>query len=80
MKTKLVYSAALLLLTFASATATSRAPEPKTKLQVIYREDPQQGQWNVYIFGTVCEEGKLTLHQPAEPRVEPLRIECVEPR
>lgn len=80
MKSKFIYLGAIAFLAFASVIKTGNSAGPRSKVQVVYREDQVQGEWNIYIFGTICEEGKLTLHEPTQPRVEPLRIQCVEPR
>ena len=75
---KLTILAALLALAFVASDATPR--HSQKAVQVIYREDEDQGVWNIYIVGAVCEEGKLTLVEPAEPRFDPIRVQCVMPR
>jgi len=81
MKARTLYLVALVVLVAAASTSTSPAASRRgDRIQVLYREDVLQDVWNVYVFGAICEEGKLKLYEPANPRVEPLRIECTHPR
>ena len=76
MKAKMVYLGSILLLVFASASATSK----KDNIQLVYREQAN-GQWQVSVYGTVCEDMmKMRLVEAAEPVIQPFVVECYHPK
>ena len=78
---KTIYLAVILLLIILSGLQDTRGVTiVKDKIQLVYREDVDEGVWNLYVFGTTCGNGRLILHVPTDPHIEPLRIECVIPR
>ena len=73
---RLVYLSAALLLTFASADATSRTP--KSQINLEYRGQPN-GDYRLFIFASdralVCEEKDIQIVQQGDA-INPLVIEC----
>lgn len=70
---KTIYIVAALLLSFASADATSR--KSGDKIQVVYREQGT-GEWQMFVFGASCPDHKnMQVIYPKDP-TQPIEIEC----
>jgi hypothetical protein len=72
---KLIYTAAILLLTFAASDATTRT---QSKIEIVYQ--PQaNGDYRLFLFGSdrklVCEEKPLKIVQDGDA-INPIVIEC----
>lgn len=75
MKAKMVYILFLVFLVLTSASAR----EEKAKIQLVYREQAD-GQWQVSVFGTVCEDMmKMRLVEPEQPVIQPFVVQCYHP-
>jgi hypothetical protein len=66
---KAIYIGAVLL-AFASAGAATRS----NKAQVVIREQ-ENGNWQMFVFGPVCESGHLQATAPADS-TQPIEIKC----
>jgi hypothetical protein len=76
-KTKLVYTAALVLLTLATAQSTGTR-YARSKIELVYQGQPN-GDYKLYLFGSdrtlVCEEKNITIAQQGDA-INPVVIEC----
>ena len=70
---KLLYIVAALMLTFASADATSRKTE---RVQVVVRQQ-DNGEWQMYVFGLpACPNPRNAQVIFAPDPTQPLEVEC----
>ena len=76
MTTKTLFILAALALTFVAAQATST--QPKTKIQMIYQEQPN-GDFRLSLYGSnrslVCEEKDIQIVQQGDA-INPIVLEC----
>lgn len=70
----MLYTAAVLLLVFASAGAVTR----KSKIEIVYQPQPN-GDYRLFLFGSdrtlVCEEKKIQIVEQGDA-INPVVIEC----